>query len=320
MEMRDGANKGLRYEDILPGSYDPAARVKEQQEDRVDAEVLYTSPPLWGGIKQMRDTELRLACFRAYNDWIAEFSAYDPARLTGVGSVPTTGVGDAVAELERCAGDLRLRTVALESYPSGVPDQPEPGDDRFWAKAEELGIPVAEHAGFTIPPNAGTMATRGAGGGEAAANARAVAMAAGSFPTVLGKLILSGVFDRFPALRFVGVEVNIGWIPYYLEQFDARFRAGCRDLPVRLEMLPSEYFRRNVWSTFITDPVGVECRYLIGVDNIMWSSDFPHSVSSWPIDVELGLAQLEQASVPQGERERIMWRTCADLYGLSYEN
>jgi len=131
---------------------------------------------------------------------------------------------------------------------------------------------------------------------------------------------LSGVFDRFPALRFVGVEVNIGWIPYYLEQFDARVRARGRDLPVRLEMLPSEYFRRNVWSTFITDPVGVDCRYLIGVDNIMWSSDFPHSVSSWPIDVELGLAQLEQASVPQGERERIMWRTCADLYGLSYEN
>lgn len=320
MEMRDGANKGLRYEDILPGSFDPAARVKEQQEDKVDAEVLYTSPPLWAGIKQMHDTELRLACFQAYNEWIAEFNAYDPARLVGVGSVPTTGVDDAVAEFERCVGQLQLRTVALESYPSGVPDRPEPEDDRFWAKAEELGIPIAEHAGFTLSPNAGVMATRGAGATPAASKSRPVDMAVGSFQTVLGKLILDGVFDRFPGLIFVGVEVNIGWIPYYLEQFDARFRSHYKELPVKLEMLPSEYFRRNVRTTFITDPVGVDCRYLIGIDNIMWSSDFPHSVSSWPIDVELGLAQLDQASVPDGERERIMWRTCADLYGLSYEH
>jgi predicted TIM-barrel fold metal-dependent hydrolase len=323
MEMRDGAKKGLRYEDILPGSFDPAARVKEQQEDQVDAEVLYTSPPLWGGIKQMQDSQLRLACFKAYNDWIAEFSGYDRARLVGVGSVPTTGVDDAVAEFERCVGELGLRTVALESYPSGVPDRPEPEDDRFWAKAEELGVPIAEHAGFTVPPNAGIMATRGAGAAvaarPAASNGRVMDMATGSFPTVLAKLILSGVFDRFPGLTFVGVEVNIGWIPYYLEQFDARFRSRHRDLPVKLDMLPSEYFRRNVRTTFITDPVGVDCRYLIGVDNIMWSSDFPHSVSSWPIDVELGLAQLDQASVPEGERERIMWRTCADLYRLPYE-
>lgn len=135
---------------------------------------------------------------------------------------------------------------------------------------------------------------------------------------MLQTLILDGVFDHFPTLTFVGAEVNCGWLPYWLEQFDHSFRRHGKELGHDLELLPSEYFRRNSLITFIVDQVGVDSRHLIGVDNMMWCSDFPHSVSNWPIDVEIAHAQLVDAG--QAERERIMWRTCAELYGLTHED
>ena len=84
-------------------------------------------------------------------------------------------------------------------------------------------------------------------------------------------------------------------------------------------MAPSEYFMRNIYTTFIIDQVAVNNRYAIGVDRMMWMCDFPHSVSNWPIDVELAHAQLKAGGVPADEWERMMWRTAADLYELPYE-
>jgi len=307
LEYRDGVQRGVRFEDILPGSFDPVARLDEQDEDHVQAEVLYQSPTVWAGVKATTDPELRHACFRAYNDWIAEFTAVSPDRLLGVGLIPNTGIDDAVAELRRAIEELHLRTVALESYPSGSATAPSPEDDRFWALAHELDVPVSLHATFTFPPNSVQLFSRG--------DARLREESAkGSFATVLEHLILDGVFDRFPRLRFVGAEVNCGWLPHYLEQFDTSYRKYGRDQGLRLELLPSEYFQRNSLITFIIDQVGVDSRHQIGIDNLMWSSDFPHSVSNWPIDVEV--AEMQLTEVSQSERDRIMWRTCAELYRM----
>ncbi|WP_165818367.1 amidohydrolase family protein [Frankia canadensis] len=311
LEFRDGIQRGVRFEQILAGSFDPHARLLEQDEDHVDAEVLYASPTVWAGVKATEDPELRLACFRAYNDWMVEFTAVSPDRLIGVGLIPNTGIDDAVAELRRCLVDLGLRTVALESYPSGSATGPSPEDDRFWALAEELGRPISLHATFTFPPNSVQLFSRG--------DQRLMENAErGSFQRVLEALIKDGLFDRFPTLTFVGAEVNCGWIPHYLEQFDASFRRYGAGLPTRLELLPSDYYRRNCKITFIFDQVGVDSRHLIGVDTMMWCSDFPHSISSWPIDVEVAHSQM--TAVNDAERDRLLWRTCADLYGLPYDD
>ena len=130
-------------------------------------------------------------------------------------------------------------------------------------------------------------------------------------------MISSGVFERFPDLEFVGTEVHTGWMPYYLERFDESVMRNRRewDLP----LLPSEYFRRNVTVVYIVDEVGAANRYDIGVGNIMWGPDFPHSSSSWPVDYELGLEILERAGATPSEIERIMWRNAADLYKLPYD-
>ena len=307
LEYRDGVQRGVRFEDILPGSFDPVARLGEQDDDNVQAEVLYQSPTVWAGVKATQDVELRHACFRAYNDWIAEYTAVSPERLLGVGLIPNTGIDDAVAELRRCIEQLELRTVALESYPSGSATAPSPDDDRFWAVAHELDVPVSLHATFTFPPNSVQLFSKGD-------NRLHEEAAKGSFATVLEHLILDGVFDRFPGLRFVGAEVNCGWLPYFLEQFDASYRRYGAASGVRLELLPSEYFRRNSLVTFIVDQVGVDSRHQIGIDNLMWCSDFPHSISNWPIDVEVAAMQLTE--VTPSERDRIMWRTCAELYRM----
>lgn len=310
LEYRDGVRRGVRFEDILAGSFDPKARLHEQDEDHVQAEVLYASPTVWAGVKATRDPALRLACFRAYNDWMAEFTAVSPDRLVGVGLIPNTGIDDAVAELKRCIVDLKLRTVALESYPSGSYAGPSPADDRFWALADELGAPVSLHATFTFPANSSELFAKG--------DPRlGQMMTQGSYEKVLEALILDGLFDRFPRLKFIGAEVNGAWVPYYLEHFDRSYRKNRDVLGVNLKLLPSDYFHRNSAITFIIDETAIDARHVIGVENMMWCSDFPHSISNWPIDVEIALEQMTRVS--RAEQDRMLWRTAAELYGLPYD-
>jgi predicted TIM-barrel fold metal-dependent hydrolase len=312
-------DRGVRYEDVFPGSYDPAARVEEITEDKTDAEVIFNGVgTVWNGIKLCPDPELSLACFKVYNDWIASFQAHAPERFICNGTLPTTGLGDALAELQRCA-DLGLRTVQLESYPSGSFTDPSPEDDRFWAAAVEIGMPINVHTQFFFP--AGDLGSKITAEGVKAGRDRAKRLGldvqAGSFPVILWRMMQSGVFERFPDLAFVGTEVHTGWVPYYLERFDDSVQRNRKEWG--LPLLPSEYFRRNVSVVYIADEVGAHNRYDIGVGNIMWGPDFPHSSSAWPIDYELGREILERAGCTESEIERIMWKNAADLYKLPYD-
>jgi predicted TIM-barrel fold metal-dependent hydrolase len=115
----------------------------------------------------------------------------------------------------------------------------------------------------------------------------------------------------------VGSEVHTGWVPYYLERFDESVLRNRADWT--LPLLPSEYFRRNVWVVYIVDEMGAENRYEIGVDRIMWGPDFPHSSSCWPCDYQVGRETLERAGATPSEIERIMWKTAADLYKVPYD-
>ena len=144
-------DRGVRYEDLFPGSYDAAERVKEMTEGETDAEVIFNGVgTVWNGIKLMKDKELSLACYKVYNDWMAEFQGYAPERLICNATLPTTGIDDCIDELHRCA-DMGLRTVQLESYPSGSFTEPTPEDDRFWAAAVELDMPINVHTQFFFP-------------------------------------------------------------------------------------------------------------------------------------------------------------------------
>ena len=130
----------------------------------------------------------------------------------------------------------------------------------------------------------------------------------------LADLVYSGVFERFPRLRIVAVEAGIGWIPYFLHHLDdnflrRRFRAG-----VHLARMPSEYFKDAVWATFIEDPHGIRHRHEIGLDKIMWSTDYPHTNSNWPSSQRI--AAYEFRDVPDDERRLIVRDNAAALYRL----
>jgi uncharacterized protein len=318
--------RGVRYDEILPGSFDPKARVEEQNEDGVDGEVLYGNPLIWAAIKELEDSKLKLACFRAYNDWIAGFNSYAPTRLFGGGVVPSTGIEDAVVEAERCIEVLGLKSLTMESYPNGSGDEPSREDDRLWAYMEVAGVPIGVHIGFSFKPlkqiqNLGKKDTMSRGAAawseDGLGPVDETPTERGSFSGILRRLILTGVFERFPRLKFVGGEVNCGWIPNYLAEFDRGFRYSLYP-HADLSLLPSEYFRRNVFVTFLPDYFGVRRRHQM-LDNIMWSSDFPHSVSNWPIDSEIARDQIEKNGVSADEADKLLWRNCADLYGIAYE-
>jgi predicted TIM-barrel fold metal-dependent hydrolase len=312
-------SRGVRYEDLFPGSYDPVARVGEIIEDKTDAEVIYNGVgTVWNGIKLMKDKGLSLACFKVYNDWMVEFQNAAPERFICNATLPTTGMKDILEELHRIA-DMGLKTAQLEAYPSGNFNEITPEDDQFWAAAVELDMPINVHTQFFFP--AGELASKitaeGTKDSYRRAKALGVDMQAGTFPVILWKMISTGVFERFPTLKFCGAEVQTGWLPYYLERFDESVKRNRKDW--NLPMLPSEYFRRNVWAVYIEDEIGAASRYDIGVDRIMWGPDFPHSSSAWPIDYELGREILERAGATESEMERIMWKNCADLYKLPYD-
>src|SRR5262249_24661203 len=112
------------------------------------AEVIFNGvQTVWNGIKLCPDKELSLACYQVYNDWISDFQAAAPQHFVCNGTLPTTGIDDCVNELYRCA-KLGLRTVQLESYPSGSFTEPSPEDDRFWAAAVEIDMPINVHTMF----------------------------------------------------------------------------------------------------------------------------------------------------------------------------
>ena len=132
--------QAVTFEEVLPGLYDPVERVDPRNADSVDAEVLYPFPALWDAIKRLENTELSLACVRAYNDFIAEFCSHSPDRLLGLGKIPSGSRRSAEAELARCVDDLHLRGVLLDTWPGGRPLPADP-EEPVLGEGERGGDP-----------------------------------------------------------------------------------------------------------------------------------------------------------------------------------
>jgi predicted TIM-barrel fold metal-dependent hydrolase len=220
---------GENYENS-PGTGSPEQRLKEQDMDGVDAEILFAGnvgPSYWRGIKN--DDAFR-AMFRAYNDWLAEeYCSCNPDRLVGVGLIPMTNIYDAVAELEHCK-NLGLKAIAMNAFPAGK-RFPTPEDDRFWAAAVDMQMPVTIHVAFGFPqrgappPPAPSFNYARKPDPEAAVPDMVDRFNKYGFRGAIQitQLIWAGVFDRFPKLGVYVAEVQIGWIPNWLDQLDNEY-------------------------------------------------------------------------------------------------
>ena len=312
-------DRGVRYEDVFPGSYDPAARVEEILEDETDAEVIFNGvSTVWNGIKLcpgpgaqpgllqgLQRLDRRVPGLRARALHLQRHAADDWNRRLPGRAAPLVGLG--------------LRTAQLESYPSGSFFEPTPEDDRFWAAAVELDMADQRPHHVLLPRRRPGIEAQCPGRPRPTRRAKTIGprRRGGRLPGDPLEDDLVGCLRALPRPEFVGSEVHTGWVPYYLETFDESVMRNRSewDLP----MLPSEYFRRNVSVVYIVDEVGAANRYDIGVGNIMWGPDFPHSSSSWPVDYQLGREILERAGATPSEIERIMWRNAADMYNMPYD-
>ena len=298
----------VRWEEVRAGGYVPSARLREMDQGKVDAEVLFPSPRIQNAIIQNRDPAWQLACVRAYNDWLSEFCAYDPARFVGIPMLPAVGVETALAELDRTSRLPGLRGALLSQYPTaGVQLSPE--DDPLFAACQERGIPLHYHVGLSGSP-AGTPAIA-----HSFLHAFTGAFRFYDPPVRMAELVYHRVLDRYPCLEIVFAEVDCGWVGYLCEQLDDRFARQNPRLRVPLARIPSEYFRRHFFYGIVKDAYGIRNRSAVGVDRILWSSDYPHATCDWP-DFEAAIER-DFAGVPDAERRPILGGTAARLYGLA---
>jgi predicted TIM-barrel fold metal-dependent hydrolase len=291
----------MRFDEIRRGGWDPKARIDEMTRDGVDAEVLYPTPRLFNAIVSNRDPEYHVAMVRAYNDWLSEYAAHDPARFAGLAAIPNRGARAAADEIERVAGRPGIRGFLIGCYPNGTLE-PTSEDDAVWGRLAELGLPVNIHVALVQAMPSAHKAKLPGWGRIFDVGDRMVQM------------IFDGIFDRFPALEVVIAEVDCGWLPYVKEQIDNNYRRLEPRSQFGLAALPSEYIERHFHFGFITDTFGIEQRHRIGVERMLWSSDYPHISADWPHSQRSIAAAF--ADVPEGERQQILCDNAKRLYGF----
>lgn len=289
------------WEDVRAGGYDPAARIKEMDLDLVDGEILFPSPRLFSAVFAHPDPELHLVMVKAYNDFICEFAAHDPSRLRAMPVVPNVGVKEALAEIERVTDRPGVGGVLMGQYPAGG-IKPTPENDPVWQEIVDRKLTINIHVALSpgMPKASGTPGPLPGAGRHLAIGGQ------------LLELIFSGTLDRFPELQFVAAEVDCGWLPYFKEQIDDNFRRFKHNYS--MERFPSEYLESNINYTFVTDAYGVANRARIGVENMLWSTDFPHPSSSWP-NSWAAVGNLMDG-VPSKERDLMLFGNALRLYGF----
>ena len=303
------------------GTGSPEQRLREQDQDGIEAEILFSQISFV--LRQAKDDGLYLELVRAYNEFLAEeYMAVAPDRLICMGTIPITGVEDAVRELEHCA-KLGLRGVKLDRFPGGR-GYPTAEDDKFWAAAVDLKMPLTNH-------NDGKM---GSGRGEPAfkydkepgedVHQREPMNYFFRFTndamTASIQMAFAGVWDRFPALEMYWAETMIGWFEYGLWQVDDHYR---RYMPMihenwglrYLERKPSEYLKERTYWGFLHDPVGIRRRDCIGYDKLMWGTDFAHAASEWPNSIKL--MEQDFADVPENEKRAMLVDNCVKYFHLN---
>jgi len=277
-------------------NWDSDRRLAETEADGVVAEVIFpnTIPPFFPGVSLVNqppaanagDLGRRWAGLQAHNRWLADFCAAAPGRRAGIAQIMLHDVDAAVAEI-RWAKEHRLTGgVLLPGAPpgSGVPPLYARDYEPIWATCEELGMPVNHHSGSAAPDY----------GDYPEARVMFLLEVTWWAHRTLWHLIFGGVMERHPDLQFVFTEQGTEWVPDELARLDmyhGRMKSakGSQEAVIgegvidRLSLRPSEYWNRQcqLGSSFIRRHE-VKLRDQVGVDRIMWGSDFPHLEGCWP--------------------------------------
>jgi predicted TIM-barrel fold metal-dependent hydrolase len=283
------------------GGRDPIARLADMAIDGVSAEVLY--PTIATALYKIPDHDLEEACARAYNDWMIEYCSAAPDRLWGQSMITLWNVDHAIEEMERTKKAGMVGATIWLIPPADLPFS-SPHYERFWAAAQDMDMPVSMH----INAGHGHYLTRG-NLTPFTRQHQSVNWNKFGAMTSLTEIICSGVLERYPRLKVILSEIQVGWIPFWLNESDDWFQTQ----PIEeLELPPSDYFWRQVYATFIDDRVGCYLMEKWGQDNFMWSSDYPHVNGLWPTSREIIARSM--SDLPEQTRRKVLCDTVAHVY------
>ena len=344
LEMMAKASKSFLIDEIneawrapirqqLTGAWDYRERLNMLAQDGIAAEVLFpdgitenNTPPFGAGLGlSPRDAvpELQWAGAMAHNRWLAEFCANDPSRHIGVASIPLLfDVQQAVEAVRWCAAN-GLRAVMIPTLWGEYPPYHHTRYNPFWEVCEDLGVIVHFHSGPAPHP-------------EYFGKDWPVEDSSRQLPGAMGVyvsevmwwlyrpltfMIWGGVFERYPRLRVVIVEGGTMFmLPPWLRLLDHNYRdvqfsAKLGDFRSHLSMAPSDYFRRNIAVGASCVPrADLELRAAIGLDQIMWGSDYPHPEGTWPNTAEY--LRTTFAGFPEADGRKILGDNAVQFYGL----
>ncbi len=291
------------------GHTDGKARLADMEADGVQAEVIYCEVSGYRYLYAMKEGAYDAT--RAFNDAMHEFASADPSRLIVSYQIPINDITHAVKEVRRVA-DMGGKSLQLPVFPAelGLPDYFHERYDPLLAAIAETGMPICCHIGLNTMLEDLQRRDPTPGG---VASMPQIALSTGE---ALGFWITAGVLERFPDLKLVFVEPGLGWIAWWIYISDDLVGRQGYEAP-HIKELPSFYFHRQVHATFIdeTDAVQSELiRNRLGVRNIMWSSDYPHPVSSWPYSRKIVDEVFE--GIPADERELMVAANARRVWNL----
>lgn len=320
-------------DEVDPSMYDPVARARKLDEFGIAAQVLY--PNILGfflqSLLEVPDPELHLACVQAYNDFLAEWAEAAPGRFIPVMALPFWDVEASVKEIHRCV-ELGHKGVLFANAPerAGLPRMRDEHWDPIYATAQEIGLSINLHVGFGVtPPPRDRRSDRPAlfpdldrRHGDARTDfVKMTVLGLMSNSGAIVDLCLSGLLDRFPTLKFVSVESGFGYIPYVLEAMDWQWlnTGAARSYPDRL--MPSDYFRRQVYATFWFERHALRALVEDVQDNVMFESDFPHPTCLAPgpasyTDSAKNVIEQNLAGLPEAVLRKLLYENAARVYGI----
>ena len=298
-----------RMEEARPGGYIPEEHVKDMDIDGIDVSIVYPTVAL--SLYSVPYSELLTSNCRTYNDWVGEFCNAVPKRLKGIAMLNLDDVQAGVKELERCA-NLGFVGAMISVYPPEERSYDKPEYEPLWAAAQDLGMPLSLH-----------ISTNRLSVGQEFED---LDNETNAFMTnvdhwvrmSLANIIFSAVFERYPKLQVGSVEMELSWVPHFLDRLDYNYtqreQERRRGVQFKGGALPSDFFHNNVFLGFQEDALGIEMRHRIGVDQLQWGADYPHLESTFPRSRQI----LEEILVDctEEEKAKIAGGNAARVYGL----
>jgi predicted TIM-barrel fold metal-dependent hydrolase len=308
--------QSVTYDEIHPGCWNQAQRLVDLKANHTDASFCFPTFPRFCGqtFAEQRDKELGLQCVRVYNDWMIDEWCSGEAcnRLIPLTIIPLWDADLAANEVRRCA-DKGSHAVCFSENPThlGLPSIHTRWWDPFFSACEDTDTVINIHFGSssqlpTTSVDAPLLVT--------------IALTTHSTQGALADWLTSGILETFPKLRIALSEGQVGWMPFLLDRLDSAWERSTAYDPTIFQQVParpSSYINGRIWGCIFDDLIGLESRHRIGMSQLLFETDYPHTDSTWPISIATAAKLAEAAGLDELETWQFFRGNAIECYGLA---